>query len=440
VDTNGIALPGDQGTDLAQGNFDYYAVVVPTNNSGILRTRLDAISGNPNLYIRAGAAATLSHYQNGNYGATLYDRNLTASGGSEYGNWVPLNGRFETHLTNGVWYLAVRAGGNSNVRYRLRLDTGSITNLALNGGSLTNQQMVAGDWLYYAVQVPTNAPVNWNVTFSVQLGNVVMYVRDRVPPGDATTVTDLRDWGSGYDYKNHGPYPSYSSPGTHTLPCPPLRPGNTYYLGFRAINDSTFAVSCNTNGGNIDYTNVIPFYGGFISTTIPAFGLMKYRVDVPPDAVRWIHTSTNASSVWLYLDQGSVPTMTTADNWYSVNAANSSLDIFLQTPGYWPWQPGYSYFLAVTNTSASPQPFSFYLNGEGLGSGPFGFSSVSRLGNGTIQLTMQVVPGQNYQLQTSTNLMNWSALTTITPSTSIYNYIDSSSPAYPVRFYRLLEQ
>ena len=42
---------------------------------------MDAISGNPNLYIRAGAPSTLSHYQYGNYGATLYDRNLNASGG-----------------------------------------------------------------------------------------------------------------------------------------------------------------------------------------------------------------------------------------------------------------------------------------------------------------------------------------------------------------------
>ena len=443
VDTNGLPLQGlqmDQGVDLAQGQFDYYAILVPTNNTGILRTRLDAISGNPNLYIRAGAAPTLSHQLYGNYGGSLYDRSLSASGGSEYGNWVPLNGRFETALTNGIWYLAVQAGGSSNVRYRLRMDTGIITNLVLNGGSATNQQMVAGDWLYYAFQIPTNAPVNWNVTFSVQLGSVVMYVRDRVPPGQATTVTDLRDWSSGYDNKNHGPYLSYSSPGTYTLSCPPVRPGNTYYLGFRAVNDSTFSVSSSTNGVNIDYTNVISFYNGFTSTTIPAFGLMKYRVDVPPDAVRWIHSSTNAGSVWLFLDQGSAPTMTTADDWYSMNAVNSSFNVFLQTPGYWPWQPGYAYFLAVTNTSASPQPFSFYLNGEGPGSGPFGFTSVSRLPNGTVQLNLQLVSGLTYQLQASTNLVSWVVLTTITPGTSIYNYVDPSAPAYPIRFYRLQQQ
>jgi hypothetical protein len=418
VDTNGQPLQGleaDQGLDLAQGQFNYYAIIVPTNNTGILRTRLDAISGNPNLYIRAGAASTLSHNQYGNYGSTLYDRSLSASGGSEYGNWVPFNGRFEAALTNGIWYLAVQAGGNSNVRYRLRMDTGIITNLVLNSGNVTNQQMVAGDWLYYAFQIPTNAPVNWNVNFTVQLGSVVMYVRDRVPPGDATTVTDYRDWSSGYDNKNQGPYTSYSSPGTYTLTCPPVRPGNTYYLGFRAVNDSTFSLSTSTNGGNIDYTNVIAFYNGYISNTIPALNIMKYRVDVPGNAVRWISYSTNASSVWLYLEQGSADTLTTADDWYSINSVNSFLNEYLQTPGNWPWQPGYSYFLAATNTSAIPQPFIFVLNGEGPGSGPFGFANVSRVAGGNIQLTMTLVPGLAYQLQSSTNFIKWTVLNNLAP-------------------------
>jgi len=190
VDTSGNPVGGDQGTDLAQGAFDYYEIIVPANNTGVLRTRLDAIRGNPNLYIRAGVPPTLSHYSSGNCGSTLYDRSLSASSGSEYGNWVPLDGRHQAYLTNGPWYLAVEASGASNVRYRLRMDTGNITPLALNGGSLASQEMVAGDWLYYSAFIPTNAPVDWNVTFSTQLGNVVMYVRDTTPPGQATTTAD----------------------------------------------------------------------------------------------------------------------------------------------------------------------------------------------------------------------------------------------------------
>ena len=362
VDTNGVALPTtDQGTDLAQGAFDYYAVTVPPGNIGVMRTRLDAISGNPNLHIRVGAPSTLSHYQYGGYGATLYDRSLSASGGSEYGNWVLLNGRYEAYLTAGTWYLAVQAGGNSNVRYRFRLFTGIVNDLALNGGSAINQQMVAGDWLYYRVQIPTNAPVNWNVTFSQQLGDVVMYVRDRVPPGHATTTTDYRDWSN--DSKNHGPYPSFDPPGTYALTTPPLRPGNAYFLGFRAINDATFSVSCNTNGGTIDYTNTVPFYAGLVNTTVPAHGQLKLRIDVPADGKRLILNFTNVSAFNMYLDQGSAPTLTTADNWYSSGSANPVLNQALYNVNGWPRLPNYMYFLSVSNTTGSAQNFVLSVNG-----------------------------------------------------------------------------
>jgi hypothetical protein len=198
-------------------------------------------------------------------------------------------------------------------------------------------------------------------------------------------------------------------------------------------------LSCNTNNGAIDYTNVIPFYNGYVNTVIPPFGLLKYRVDVPSDAVRWIHSSTNASSVWLFLDQGSAPTMTTSDHWYAKNSVNSFWNVFLQTPGYWPWQPGYSYFLSVTNTSASSQPFIFVLNGEGSSSGSFGFANIVRLGNGNVQLTLTVVPGLTYQLQNSTDLINWTIVNTITPLASPYIQIISPSGS-PAQFFRLVEQ
>jgi hypothetical protein len=442
VDTNGLPLAGDQGTDLANGAFDYYAIVVPTNNTGILRTRLDAISGNPNLYIRSGAAPTLSHLINGGNGSPVYDRTVNASGGSEYGNWVPFNGRYEAALTNGTWYFAVQAAGGSNVRYRLRMDTGYITNLVLNGGSTTNQQMVAGDYLYYAVQIPTNSPLNWNITYSVQLGNVVAYIRDRVPPGQGSTVSDYRDWND--DNKNEGPYPQFTSPGTYTLKCPPLRPGNTYYVGFRAVADSTFSISWNTNGGYINYTNVIPFYNGYTNTIIPAHGTMQYRIDVPGNAVRLNLSATNVTGVWLYLEQGAPPTLTSGDNWTSSGSANPKLSQFLQTPFTWPWQPGYSYFLAVSNTLGTSQPFSLTSTGEGPGSGAYGITGVHHRANGNTEVDETVVPGLTYQLLTTTNLTypisSWTIVSTFTPLSSPYTNIDTTVPVAPYRFYLLIQQ
>ncbi len=88
---------------------------------------------------------------------------------------MPLHGRSE--LTPGLWVLAVQASGNANVRYRLRLACGNATpnelvqDLALAGGGVTNQNLIAGDWRYYRVQIPDPAPANWVVNWTRSLGS-----------------------------------------------------------------------------------------------------------------------------------------------------------------------------------------------------------------------------------------------------------------------------
>jgi len=83
--------------------------------------------------------------------------------------------------------------GNANARYRLRVSAGNIQDLAYAGGSATG--VVAGsDWFYYRVKFPEAAPTNWWVTFNQVAGDVVMYVRDTIPPGNGLSVTDIRDW------------------------------------------------------------------------------------------------------------------------------------------------------------------------------------------------------------------------------------------------------
>jgi hypothetical protein len=383
MDTNGNPLPGDQGIDLKQGGFDYYAVVVPTNNAALLRTVLQAISGNPNLYLRIGPAPTLAHNASGN-GGTIYDRSLIG-GTTEYGNWVPLNGRYETQLTNGLWVIAVQAGGNANVRYRLQLSCGnSVTNglvqdLALNGGSFTNQNLNGGDWRYYRVQIPDPAPTNWVVTFSRSLGSARMFVRDTSPPGDGNYTSpgnyansgynpgpwyywqsqDLETWAG--DGKNQGPYPRFDTPGTCNLTTPPLRPGSVYYLGFWSPVDTTFSVSSSTNGGAINVTNTLAFYGGSITSNIPGHGTLLYRMDVPASATRILFNASNSVNVVLSLEQGTIALAGGPAHWVS-SGANSSLNQLLTTPNNWPWQPGHSYYLAVTNRSSAAENFGFTMS------------------------------------------------------------------------------
>ena len=74
--------------------------------------------------MRAGGVPTTVHGLGGG-GGTIYERSLEGTG-TEYGNWVPINGRYENQLASGPCNLAMRASGGSNCRYRLRLSTGTV--------------------------------------------------------------------------------------------------------------------------------------------------------------------------------------------------------------------------------------------------------------------------------------------------------------------------
>jgi len=252
VDGAGTPLPGDQGVDIGQDDWQVYAINVPVGNAGLLRTELQAINGNPNLYIREDGVPTTDHYSNGSYGTSLAPRSLTSSA-SEYGNWVPLDGRYQNQLRAGRWYLGVKATGGSNARYRLLVSTGQVTDLALDGAAVTNQVLVGRDWRFYRFTVPLDAPNNWNLTFGQQVGDVVMFLRDSIAPGNAADGLETYDYGPGYssglrtwygDNKNQGPYSNFGhdAAGTYQFNTPSLRPGSTYYVGFRANSDATFSV------------------------------------------------------------------------------------------------------------------------------------------------------------------------------------------------------
>jgi hypothetical protein len=351
-------LPIDQGIDLQLGRYHYYAVVVPTNNTGLLRVQLEGISGNPDIYLRSGLAATASHATNGNAGV-MYERFL-AGGATDYGNFVPLNGKTETQLQPGTWYLAVRAVANANARYRLRLSTGTVQDLPLNGGVANDQTLAGSDWRYYRVQVPAEVPSSWQISFSQISGDVVMHLRDTIPPGNgiSTNATEYRDWST--DLKNDGPYASYDAAGNYTFTVPPVRPNSVYYLGFRAKNDATFSVSSTTVGNTNEVPPEIAFYGGAVTNTLPANSQVVYRIVTPSDALRWRSTAVHSNTVQIYIENGTTPSKTAADS-YRSTTPNSTQDRLLTS---YPWLPEQTYYMIVTNTTAIPQYFSFNMNGS----------------------------------------------------------------------------
>lgn len=359
--------------ELEQGYTHLYAVEVPTNNTAVLRTLLLHSSGSPNLYLRVNGAPTVSHNSSGANG-TIFERSMLAAAGTshDYGHWVPLDGKAETELKAGTWYLAVRAAGTSNARYRLQLFQARVHELELGGAGLRDLVLEhAGDWVYGRVRVPTALPVELKVTFERTLGDLVMHMRDAMPPGSGTDnlQAQVRDWTS--DKKNNWSYGNYANPGVYTFAAGPLRPGQDLYFGFRARKRSQFSVRVENAAAGAQEPMVVPFYGGEGSAVVAAHSAVRFRVDVPGDARRWKHTSTHPTNLVVWLDQGTIPTAT-ANIWKSsgVNSAqNKPLAVWNDAlkqfeTAAWPWVPGQSYFFVVTNTTAEPREFALRMDGR----------------------------------------------------------------------------
>ncbi len=352
-DASGNPLPGDRGLDVGQDDWHIYAVDVPAGNSGLLRTELKAISGNPNLYIREDGVPTTDHKVSGTQGASLVHRQMEDAG-SEYGNWVPLNGRTERQLRPGRWYLGVRATGG-NARYRLMASTGQVTELDLASASLTNQTLVGRDWRYYRFTVPVDAPATWNLGFTQQVGDVVMWIRDTIPAGQSDGTGGgsavVRSWAS--DEKNQGPYEAsgHDPAGVYAFATPPLRPGHTYYAGFRANNDATFSITSSATG-TTPVATPLAFYGGEIDASVPAGGSLLYRFSAPAEATRLKWSAIHPATVQFRVEQGSIPALTGKQH-FTGTGADSGFNQALTSTG-WPWQTGQTYYLRIVNSGTAP--------------------------------------------------------------------------------------
>ena len=71
---------------------------------------------------------------------------------------------------------------------------------------------------------------------------------------------------------------------------------------------------------------------------------------------------------------------------------------------------------------------------------PVQFTSANFGTNRQFQLNFLGVPGSNYVLQASTNLLNWNPISTNTATTNAFLLFDPAATNYPQRFYRVLQQ
>jgi uncharacterized repeat protein (TIGR03806 family) len=71
---------------------------------------------------------------------------------------------------------------------------------------------------------------------------------------------------------------------------------------------------------------------------------------------------------------------------------------------------------------------------------PLLFTSAAFTTSNTFQLGFFGTPGSNYVLQASTNLLNWTLLSTNVAPTNMFNLYDLGATNFPYRFYRVLQQ
>lgn len=412
IDDSGAPLPSDQGVDLETDGWHYYRITVPDNNSGLLRTELLSISGVPQIYLRSGDLPGIDHYANPADPSTApaqgqvnaYDRSRipTIGLGNRYNNWVPLDARTETQLTPGVWWIGVRSQ-TINSRYRLKVSTGDVhdaggqrqdtvgyvQDLAQDGGSYTGQTLIAEDMRYYRVVIPqsstisaSSTPLAWSITLNQTIGDAVIFIRDTLPPGQGSSgdsgtsaansgvrSTYFQDWfDDNIPRSSSSLYTIIDAPGTGagstttTYNLPPVEPGKVYYLGIYARSDSTFDISSSIGVERLALTGVVPFAGGSGGATLAPGEQAVFRIDVPANATVWQHTGVTGAGACLYLQKGTVPSLTSPD-WVGCSTGSSlSRDL----NGY-PWLPGHSYYMLLRNSSAGTLSMGFTMNGQTSG-------------------------------------------------------------------------
>lgn len=332
-----------EGMNLDAGDYHLYAFEVPEGNGGLLRTVLEKISGDElSLYLRPHALPTSSHGETSGFGSTR-EHLITGSSTTQYGNWVPRTLVLEDQLEPGIWFAKIQATGAS-ASYHLRMDHNAadrVQDLDLDGGTFTNQTLVGTDWRYYRVQLPEvyeDTPDEWNITFTDPAENVVMYLRETIPPGlsqttnigTSTSYQNPRDWthDGRWSQNRHGTNRRFTSPGTYTLSGDMLRPGQTYYLGFRANEATTFSVSSDIGSGTIESTYgsfaFLSGTGGLEELELEPGEVKTWQVDFPAEASRWRSIIENDSSVEFYLGQhGHLPLISSTGNYAVSNGSEN---------------------------------------------------------------------------------------------------------------------
>ena len=353
INPAGTPLPGDRGTDLGQDDWHFYAIEMPAGNRGVLRTVLENLNGNPDLFLRHAAVPSTLHGESPPGSGQCIDYGSTGIG-TQYGNWIPLDARSERELAPGTWYLGVNAVGATNCRYRLKLSIGDTQPLPLAGGTLTGQNLVGGDWRYYALTIPETAPRQLQVTFATQQGSVQVHWRSLLLPGDSPSPYLFRN--AAHDALNQGPYApeGWAVPGSYLIATPPLRPNSKVWLGVRATSDAVFSIATQIVGGSLPIPPELAFANGRFEGPVPTGDGLVFKIVAPPNGTILGFQATHSNRIELRVEQGTWPTVSGSAHWAIADYANQPMSVSLNPAG-WPWQPDRTYYLRLVNHGAAAE-------------------------------------------------------------------------------------
>ncbi|MCH1553334.1 MAG: thrombospondin type 3 repeat-containing protein, partial [Luminiphilus sp.] len=222
----------------------------------------------------------------------------------------------------------------------------------------------------------------WYVDVTEDSGDVVVFVRDTLPPGNDSDIRNTAytsEFSSSYISDWRDDAASYSSERTtlvdtprEKILLPPMEPGKTYYLGVYANSDANFDFGVSTSGSPFVLDGIIDFaMDGVVNQAIAAGDSLYYRIDVPAGASRWLHRSVHSSNIEMRLQIGTIPD----DGFHAWRSygADSGFDRLLvdsygmpNTGSYKHWRESETIYLEVVNSGAGEEQFSFTMNGQFL--------------------------------------------------------------------------
>ena len=128
---------------------------------------------------------------------------------------------------------------------------------------------------------------------------------------------------------------------------------------------------------------------------------------------------TNHLVAWL-LDGTLITQRTNTSSFSAGNIMIGLMDVFPSIAS-----PARDSFLLVDN-----------LRVENLSPPPIWFQSATRLSGGEISLRLTNVPGDNYWLEVSSDLLAWQLLAIVVATNATFTFLDASAPAFASRYYR----